>query len=69
MYNIGVIGAGMIAENHIQNLQKTGKVTITWINARTQASIDKVAKKYNIPNKTTDYKDRMIALNKTINCC
>lgn len=57
MYNIGIIGAGMIAENHIQNLIKTGRVNIVWINARTQASIDKVAAKYNIPNKTVDYKE------------
>ncbi|MFA9391393.1 MAG: Gfo/Idh/MocA family protein [Prolixibacteraceae bacterium] len=55
MFNIGLIGAGMIAENHIQNLIKTGKVNITWINARTQSTIDRVAEKYNIPNRTTDY--------------
>lgn len=56
-YNIGIIGAGMIAENHIQNLLRTGRVTITWINAKTQASVDKVATKYSIPNKTTNYRE------------
>lgn len=57
VFNIGVIGAGMIAEVHIQNLIKTGRAQISWINAKTQTSVDKVAAKYSIPNKTTDYNE------------
>lgn len=57
MFKIGVIGAGMIAENHIQNLIKTAQAEIVWINARTQLSVDRVAAKYNIANKTTNYKE------------
>ena len=56
-YNFGIIGAGMIAENHIQNLMRTGRAKICWINAKTQPSVDKVAEKYQIPNKTTNYHD------------
>jgi len=56
-YKIGLIGAGMIARVHLENLQKTGRADITWIAARNADNLEKVRSKYNIPNKSHDYKD------------
>jgi predicted dehydrogenase len=54
-YNIGMIGAGMIAEKHIAGFQKTGRVNITWV--ADIKNTDEFCKKFNIPNKTKDYRD------------
>lgn len=58
-YNIGVIGAGMIARVHLENLQKTGRVKITWIAARNPVNLEKVRAEFHISNKTQDYRDIM----------
>ncbi len=29
--NIGIIGAGMMAENHDENIINTGKADVTWV--------------------------------------
>jgi predicted dehydrogenase len=57
MYNIGVIGAGMIARAHLGNLQKTGRAKITWIAARNPENLERVRAEFDIPNKTRNYKD------------
>lgn len=57
IHKIGVIGAGMIAEQHIGAIQKVSNLEVTWLAAATQASIDRVGKRYNIPNCTTNYFD------------
>ncbi|WP_282781785.1 Gfo/Idh/MocA family protein [Phaeodactylibacter xiamenensis] len=54
-FQIGVIGAGMIAENHIQNLQKSSRATVTWVAATTMEKALKVGKQYNIPQPTARY--------------
>jgi predicted dehydrogenase len=58
-YNIGIIGAGMIAEKHITSFQNTGKAVITWV---ARKDVDKLAafgKKYGIPNTTGDYREML----------
>ncbi|MFO7668682.1 MAG: Gfo/Idh/MocA family oxidoreductase [Bacteroidales bacterium] len=56
-YNIGVIGAGMIARVHLRNLQRTGRTHISWIAARNPDNLEWVRAAFNIPNKTGNYKD------------
>ena len=58
-YNIGVIGAGMIAKVHMASLQKTGRARISWLAARNPENLEKVGSEFNIPNKTTIYKDML----------
>ncbi len=57
IYNIGVIGAGMIARIHMASLQKTGRANITWLAARNPENLENVRSGFNIPHKTNDYKD------------
>ncbi len=59
IYNVGVIGAGMIAKTHMGNLQKTGRAKITWIAARNPENLEKVRADFEIPNKTHDYRDML----------
>ena len=59
IYNVGVIGAGMIARTHMGNLEKTGRAKITWIAARNPENLEKVCSEYDIPNKTQDYRDML----------
>jgi predicted dehydrogenase len=57
MHNIGVIGAGMIAEHHIGAIRKTDGLDVTWLAAATQGSLDRVGDRFNIPNRTTHYEE------------
>jgi len=59
IYNVGVIGAGMIAKTHMGNLKRTGRAKITWIAARNPENLEEVRTKYDIPNKTQDYRDML----------
>ena len=56
-YNIGVIGAGWIAKAHMGFLQQTGRADITWLAARNPENLEQVRADFNIPNKTSDYRD------------
>lgn len=56
---IGVIGAGMIGDVHISNIQKDGRGEVTWIATRTQETLDKKLKQFNILNGTLDYKEML----------
>lgn len=47
----------MIARVHMSSLLKTGRAKITWIAARKPENLEKVRLEFNIPNKTTDYKE------------
>lgn len=47
----------MIARVHMENLQKTGRASISWIAARNPDNLEKVRAEFNIPNKTNNYKD------------
>ena len=57
IFNIGIIGAGMIAEHHIVSLQKNSRVSITWIAATKPEKLEKIRAKYSINKATINYKD------------
>ncbi len=56
-FRIGVIGAGMIARTHLQNLHKTGRVEVTWIAARNPENLKKVKEEFGIERMTHRYHD------------
>ena len=56
-YNIGIIGAGMIAEKHIQAFQKTGRTEISWVARKDKSRLPEFKSRYGIPNGTTDYRE------------
>lgn len=58
-YKFGLLGAGMIAQRHIKNLQATGRAEVTWVAARRQEAVDKVKKDFNIGKATTDYREML----------
>jgi predicted dehydrogenase len=51
----GIIGAGMIAEKHIEGLQKTEKASIKWVARNQQNALPEFQSRYNIPHGTTNY--------------
>jgi len=53
--NIGIIGAGMIARDHIKNLKQIKGVKVSWVADINEPLLKKVLKSYKIPNGTTDY--------------
>jgi predicted dehydrogenase len=59
IYNVGVVGAGMIARTHMDNLKKTGRARIGWIAARNPENLERVRAEFEIPNKTHDYRDML----------
>ncbi len=52
---IGIIGAGMIAQDHIRNLNQLKGVKVTWVADINEKLLRKVLKSYRISNGTTDY--------------
>ncbi len=56
-YNVGLIGAGMIARQHLAHMQKTGRADVSWIAAINPDNLEKVREEFNISNKTHDYRD------------
>jgi len=56
-YNIGIIGAGMIAEHHIESFIKSQRAQISWVVDLNENILKKVAKKYAIRNTTVNYTD------------
>lgn len=57
LHTIGIIGAGMIAEKHIDAFQQTGRVKIKWVARKNAAKLKSFQEKYKISNGTTDYKE------------
>jgi predicted dehydrogenase len=55
--NIGLIGAGMIGDVHIENIRKDGRAEVTWIAARTQETLQAKMKKHQIDQGTLDYRE------------
>lgn len=56
-YNVGIIGAGMIAEKHIQAFQKTGRAEITWVARKDKSRLTEFTSRYGIPHGTADYRE------------
>jgi predicted dehydrogenase len=54
---IGVIGAGMIGDVHIDCIHKDGRAEVTWIASRKEKTLRLKREKFGIPNSTTDYRE------------
>lgn len=57
--NIGLIGAGMISDVHIQNIRKDGRAEVTWIAARTNETLEAKMRKHGIEQGTLDYREML----------
>ncbi len=56
---IGLIGAGMIGDVHIENIRKDGRADVTWIAARTEITLQSKLNKYQIEHGTLDYREML----------
>ncbi len=59
LVNIGIIGGGMIADHHIENLRKDGRAEITWLAEINPPTLQSKLQKYNIKNGTSRYQDML----------
>lgn len=57
--NIGLIGAGMIGDVHVENVRKDGRAEVTWIAARTEGTLQAKMKKHQINQGTLDYREML----------
>jgi predicted dehydrogenase len=57
--NIGLIGAGMIGDVHIENIRRDGRADVPWIAARTEKTLQAKMKKHHIDNGTLDYREML----------
>jgi predicted dehydrogenase len=55
--NIGIIGAGMVANMHLDAILKTRRANVLWLADVDKATLAGKLKKYNIPNGSADYRD------------
>ena len=55
--SIGVIGAGMVADFHMDAILKTRRANILWLADVNKKTLLIKRKKYNVPNGTADYRD------------
>lgn len=55
----GIIGSGMIAQDHLTNLNEFEEARVKWISAviKDKVQLEATAKKFKVPNITTDYLD------------
>jgi predicted dehydrogenase len=53
--NVGVLGAGMIGDVHVDRIRKDGRAEVTWIAARTEKTLRRKRRSLSIPNATLDY--------------
>ena len=59
MKKIGLIGAGMIGDVHIDSIRKEGRGEVTWIATRTERTLREKVKKWGITRATTDYREML----------
>lgn len=57
--NIGIIGAGMIGDVHIDRIRQDGRGEVTWIASRTEKTLQDKRQKFSIQNGSTDYRDML----------
>ncbi len=57
--NFGIIGGGMIGEVHIKSLLIDGRVNVSWLTTRNKKTLYELAKKYDIHNYSTNYKEML----------
>jgi len=56
-YTLGIIGAGMIAEEHLKAFKKTNKTIIKWSARKDKSQLPDFQNKYEILNGTADYRE------------
>jgi predicted dehydrogenase len=56
-YTFGIIGAGMIAEKHLEALKLTNRGRVKWVVRSTTGKLREFQEKWNIDRGTTDYKE------------
>jgi predicted dehydrogenase len=56
---IGLIGAGMIGDVHIDRIRRDGRGEVSWIASRTRETLKHKLEKFGIPNGSTDYGDML----------
>ena len=54
--NIGIIGSGMVAQEHIKNIKKIKHARVAWLADLDTKLLGSVLEKYKIPNGTNDYR-------------
>jgi predicted dehydrogenase len=54
--NIGIIGAGMVAQKHIESLHMLKQSRVSWLADLDTKLLESVLKKYGIPNGTNHYR-------------
>ncbi len=57
--NIGLIGAGMIGDVHIEKIRRDGRAEVTYIAARSEGTLQTKMKKYGIEKGTLDYREML----------
>lgn len=57
--NIGIIGAGMMAENHAECFLKTGKVNISWVADLDLSKRNDFKNKFTVEHATADYHEML----------
>jgi predicted dehydrogenase len=62
--NIGIIGAGMIGDNHINSIRQDGRADVTWIATRSAETMKTKLRRHDISQGTTDYRE--ILADKTV---
>jgi predicted dehydrogenase len=56
-HKIGIIGAGMIAEKHLEGIAKNNRLESSWLADTDLKKLKAVGIKYQVPNTTLDYRD------------
>lgn len=55
--NIGLIGAGMVADLHMEGVKKNKRINVLWFADPNKNNLNEKLKKYSVPNGTADYRD------------
>lgn len=58
-FQIGIIGAGQIAQAHMKNFLNDPRTSLRWVAELNPQALEKAATEFKIPNKTTDYKQML----------
>ncbi|MCI0496381.1 Gfo/Idh/MocA family oxidoreductase, partial [candidate division KSB1 bacterium] len=59
LISIGLIGGGMIADHHLENLRKDGRAEVTWLAEINPRTLQAKVQKYNIQNGTVGYQEML----------
>jgi predicted dehydrogenase len=54
---IGILGAGMIGDVHVDRIRKDGRGTVTWLAARTEKTLRAKLRALAVPRGTLDYRE------------